>query len=86
MCDPIALPAMVATVARLPGMAGGTWPPDVSLCCGGHKNLLKHDDTRPQTLVQSQHPGGPTITGYEACGLEGCWEKGMQDLSKVVLI
>lgn len=77
---------MVATVPRLPGMAGGTWLPDTSLCCGGHRNLLKHDNTGPQTLVQGQHPGGPTVLGYEARDLEGCWEKGIQDLSKVVLI
>ena len=75
---------MVATVPRLPGMAGGTWLPDMSLCYGSHP--LKHDDTGPQALVQGQHLGGPTVPGYEARGLEGHWERGMQDLSKVVLI
>lgn len=45
-----------------------------------------HLVTQVLNQVQGQHPGGPTVPGYEACGLEGHWEKDMQDLSKVDLI
>lgn len=63
--------------------AGGIWLPDVSLSCGGHRNLLKRDYTESQIVVQGHHPGVPTVSGYIVCDLEGCWEKGLQDLSKL---
>lgn len=61
------------------------WLPDVSLSCGRHRNLLKCDNMESQTVVQGHHPGHhPGVpTGYIACDLEGCWEKGLQDLSKL---
>ena len=61
--------------------AGGMWLPDVSLSCGGCRNLLKRDNMESQAVVQGRHPGVPT--GYRTCDLEGCWEKGLQDLSKL---
>lgn len=39
-------------------------------------------DMESQTLLQGLHPGVPAVLGYIACGLEGLWEKGMQDLTK----
>lgn len=55
--------------------ARGMWLPDVSLSCGGCRNLLKRDNMESQAIVQGRHPGVPT--GYRACDLEGCWEKGL---------